>query len=243
MPQFLIPPGGKPGDLISFAPKEARHLRDILRLQKGEKIRVTDGQGRRYLASLRSVSKKEVTVLLEEPLPEEAPRSVLEIGQALLKKDKMEWVIQKAVELGAETLIPFVSSRTVVKLKDKSPALSRWQRIADEAVKQSGRGSRMIVQNRVSFDDLIHETADLKIIFWEEEGEPVREFFRRGVWPYPPAQKILALIGPEGGFSLEEIEQARHAGFAVLSLGQRILRAETAAIVAMSLIQYELGNF
>ena len=238
MPQFLIPPGGKPGDLIRLSPEESRHLRDILRVERGEKIRVTDGEGNRFAAAVHAVSKKEVAVLIGEKLPAEVQNGILKIGQALLKRERMEWVIQKAAELGVHSLYPFSSSRTVAILK-RAEKLARWQKIADEAVKQCGRGSRMNVQNTAPFDDLIRETADLKIIFWEEEGEPVRKFAGSG---FKLTQTTLVLVGPEGGFSREEVVKAREAGFAVLSLGQRILRAETAAIVAMSLIQYELDN-
>jgi 16S rRNA (uracil1498-N3)-methyltransferase len=246
MPQFLISGPTEPGQILLLSLEESHHLRDVLRLLAGDKIRLADPSGQRYLAEIRLISKKEVTVLIQEKLPKEVPNGVLKLGQALLKREKMEFVIQKAVELGVDFFHPFSSSRTVVSF-EKPQKLARWQKIADEALKQCGRGNKMIVEQPVPLHTMVKMEADIKIIFWEEGGEPIREFFRsRGIPPaaerHAPTNTILVLIGPEGGFSREEIETAQHAGFVLLSLGPRILRAETAAIVAMSLIQYELEN-
>lgn len=243
MPQFFIPEGTKANDLIRLSPSEAHHLRDVLRLKLGETIHLTDGKGRRYQGEIRSLTKKEAAVLIRKELPPEVMKGILKIGQALLKREKMEFVVQKSVELGVASFHPFISSRTAVRLEgDKK--IKRWQKIADEAAKQCERASRMILEAPVSFRTFVEKAkADIKIIFWEEGGEPVHKFFRRGVLHGTPTRTTLALIGPEGGFAAEEVEAAKDADFAVLSLGPRILRAETASLVVACLIQYELENF
>lgn len=213
-------------------------------MKAGEKIGLFDEAGGKYQAVIQTLSKREVTVRILEKMPAKVSRGSLKLGQAILKRDKMELVIQKAAELGIYSLHPFLSSRTVVKL-ERGDKRDRWQKIAEEAAKQCGRGSRMKVDLPVSFDDLLKNlNADLKLVFWEEGGEPIRDFFRkRGAASSAPAATILTLIGPEGGFSSEEVEAAKQAGFVCLSLGSRILRAETAAIAVGTLIQYELENF
>ena len=240
MPQFLIPPGKREGDLIRLDSEESHHVRDVFRKKRGDKIRLFDGEGGRFFAEIKSLNKREVSILLLRKLASEMPKGTLKIAQALLRREKMELVIQKAVELGVSSLHPFTSSRTIVK-QEKGQKLGRWQKIADEAAKQCGRGSQMKVDLAVPFDDLLKNlNANMKLIFWEEGGEPIRNFFRRGEMGLAPT--IIALIGPEGGFSREEIESGKENGFVVLSLGKNILRAETAALAATTLIQYELGN-
>lgn len=238
MPQFFIPTGGNIGETVSLPPDQVHHLRDVLKGKAGETIRLFDPAGAQYQGQIQSVSKKNAVVLLTEKLSVTCPRGSLKIGQALLKREKMEFVVQKTAELGVARLLPFCSSRTVVHLQGDEK-IRRWQKIADEACKQSGRARRMVVESSLPFEDRLKKIdADLKIIFWEKEGEPVRDFFRRGT----NATTVVAFIGPEGGFSEEEMTIARETGFAVLSLGHNILRAETAAVAAATLIQYELEN-
>jgi 16S rRNA (uracil1498-N3)-methyltransferase len=246
MPSFLIAHEADPGEKVRLSPEESRHLRDVLRIEVGDKIRLFEKTGTQYSGVVKEISKKEVTVMIEEKTAASAQNHHLKIAQAFLKREKMEFVIQKAVELGIDSLHPFSSERTIATAK-KPEKLDRWKKIADEASKQCGRGSEMTIDIPASFDAFLQNVdADLKLIFWEEETKSLQEFlksplaplFQRGVGGI----SVLAMIGPEGGFSTDEVEAARAAGFVPLSLGPRILRAETAAIAVMSLLQYEMGN-
>lgn len=243
MPQFLIPPQRTVGNRVVLLPDESHHVRDVYRKIVGQKLDLTDGQGNRFVGEIISSSPQGVEVHLLEKKAPEISKGVLKIGQALLKKDKMEWVVEKCVELGVETLLPFSSSRTMAHLEgDKK--MERIQKIAQAATKQCERSTQMKIMAPTLFKNLIIQAKDdLKFIFWEEEGPPLRSFFEnKNPSPVDHPPSVLALIGPEGGFAREEVEEAQRAGFHAVSLGHRILRAETAAIVAASLIQYELGN-
>lgn len=232
MPQFPIPPGSKIGSLVSLSPQDSKHLARILRIEKGEKISLFDGQNR-YRGEVVSIQPKKVSIqiLSQESSPQ--LKGSITLCQALLKKEKMEWVIQKAVELGAVEVIPFTSERTIPGGNQK---LARWQKIADEALKQCGRVTPMRVQPVVEFRQLFNAVSKEaeKIIFSQGEEQEDRS---RG-----PASKFFLLIGPEGGFSEKEIQIAKEEGYRIRSLGPLTLRAETAAIAALTLIQHELGN-
>lgn len=243
MTQFLVPPNSREGDIVTLDNSGARHLRDVLRARIGEKIRLFDGNGALYRGEVRSVSKKEVSVLVGLRLSTEAARNPFLFAQAILKGDKMELVLQKTAELGVSAFLPFVSSRTIPKIDPKKDRTSRWQKIAQEASKQCGRATHMVVEAPVTFETLVDKTgAGVKIVFWEESRESLRRFFEGVELRNSRQGSIVVLIGPEGGFSEDEIDLAVRHGFSALSLGPLVLRAETAAIAAMSLIQYELGN-
>ena len=242
-PQFLItiPPGASSwGQSLLLSPEESHHVREVFRLKEGDILNVFDGRGNRYSARLGKTEGPRVSILLLEKLPEPEARSVICLGQSLLKGEKMEWVLQKSVELGVHSFQPFYSSRTIVKGTVSGNKDTRWKRIIESSSKQCGRSSLMEIAPAVSFHDLvIGSKAPLKIVFWEEETKNLRDFFGEiHLSPHPPL--TLVLIGPEGGFSKEEIQEAKDHGFVSLSLGPRILRVDTAAVMALSLVQYEL---
>lgn len=241
--QFLISSVQKVGDRATLGNEEARHLSVVLRKKVGDEIRLTDGEGSLFQGVIESLSKKSAVVLIKEKLS--APQSFgrLILASALLKGDKIEFVLQKAAELGVSSFRPFVSSRTIPKIDPKKDKTARWQKIAQEASKQCGRAVHMIVEAPVTFEALVNRTeAEVKIIFWEESKESLRRFFSGADLKKSSQPSVVVLIGPEGGFSREEINLAVRHGFAVMSLGSFVLKADTAAIAAMSLIQYELGN-
>ncbi len=226
MPQFPIPPGKKVGQSVTLSPADAKHLVRVLRARPGETIRLFDGQSR-FEARLVAVSPREATAKITSLLVVPKMRGAVTLGQALLKKDKMEWIVQKAVELGATALQPFISERTL----PTAEKTSRWQKIADEALKQCGRIKPLQLMPAVDFSKLL-QGPEKKILF-HEEGEKINSGFE---------EKMTLLIGPEGGFSDREVEAAKKQGCAIGSLGPLTLRAETAAVAALALIQHELGN-
>jgi 16S rRNA (uracil1498-N3)-methyltransferase len=164
------------------------------------------------------------------------------LAQSLLKGEKMDYLIQKATELGVKEIIPFFSSRSV-PLLEKSRGLKRhlrWEKIAIEASKQCGRGMVPKIESLQDYSDMLHaaSTDDLRLILWERDGIKLKEALERS----REKTKIFFVIGPEGGFSQDEVDKAKGAGFAAVTLGKRILRAETASLCLLSILQYEWGD-
>lgn len=244
MPQFYVDRTFEVGEDVEIRAADAKHISTVLRLKEGDWIILSDGQGNNFRGVLVLSSPRCVRVEIKEKLSalKRVPPPVLAFS--IIKHDRAEMIIQKAVELGIKRIIPFRSERTVPRLADavSSRKFQRWQTIALEAAKQSGLGYRPKVELPLSFKqlmDLAQEFAN-KLMFWEGERErdlnTVREMLAL------KTDKLLT-IGPEGGFSLKEVELARSRGFLTISLGSQILRVETAAIAALSICQYESGGF
>lgn len=228
---------------IVLSVEETRHLRDVLRLRGGEIVRVFDGEGREFSAEIEKIEKKETVLKILEEVSPSAPVSNLDLtlAIALLKGEKFDLVVQKAVELGVTKLIPITTKRTDVKLKDADKRLIRWQKIALEAAKQSGRADLMKIAVPVEFKEFIkisafkHLSVENLLLFAERGGESFSNV--------KSGEKIIAVIGSEGGWEDSEIEAARESGFQIITLNGRILRAETAAIVIAAVLQHRFGDF
>jgi len=223
---------------------EAVHIASVLRLKPGDPVILFDGGGTHYDAFLVSVSKKRVTFRILEPHRFAEPSSTrLTVAQALLKDRKMDLLARQLTELDVFELLPFFSERSIpypnpTHLENRR---LRWQKIILEALKQSGRDIPMHITPPVSFTQLLSlgERYDVRILFWEAETRPLALPHT----PENPVSSILAVLGPEGGFSRQEAALAREYGFIPASLGPRILRAETAAVAAAAVIQYGSGNW
>lgn len=222
------------------------YLRDVLRLKEGDTLTLFDGVGHEYGAVIRAFTPGGVSleVITKEDIT--LPETRITLAQSLPKGSKMEFIIQKATELGVSRIIPFISSRSIPRLTGDRAAgkAVRWRKVAVEASRQSGRGDVPEVSRIVSFDEMLRATDGdaLRIILWEaEEQRGLREILTDE--RYAGADSFCVVIGPEGGFSWEEIEQARHEGFLTASLGKLILRTETAPLAVLSILQYEKGLF
>lgn len=222
----------------------AHHLRDVLRCREGETLLLVDKQPRRYQAKIieRPPARLIFEILKEETPPRNRPPA-LRLGLGLLKGEKMEWVFQKATELGAMRISPLQTARTTVapKAERTERQRERWMKIALEAAQQSGRWEAPQVDPPSDFKTFLAESApyDFKLIFWEGAAPaPLRPRLREAL--HSPAAQGALLIGPEGGLEKSEVDAAVEKGYDLLSLGPRILRAETAVIAALSIIQYEL---
>jgi len=223
----------------------AKHIAKVLRMEPGDELAVLDQKGSRYRGRIASVnpSTVEVDLLYPLPAPQESPLQLI-LCQAILKAKNMDLVIQKATELGVSTLIPFYSERTVARIDPRNAEnkLRHWNEVARNATEQSDRARPPQIQ---PVTDLAHVLAmgsdpkSLKIILWEQERA---RYLRRILRDEPPTNRVIAVVGPEGGFSRRELTQAMEAGFTPVSLGARILRAETAAIVLAALCQYQWGD-
>jgi 16S rRNA (uracil1498-N3)-methyltransferase len=243
MPRFYIPSPHIENGLLKIEGDEVRHIRKVLRLKTGDEIFVFDGLGREFEGMIIEERRTSVMVKIQRSL---SPRrdSPLEVtlAQSLLKGEKMDYLIQKATELGIKEIIPFFSSRSV-PLLEKSRSLRRhhrWEKIAVEASKQCGRGVVPKIESLQTYSDMLRSasTDHLRLILWERDGIKLKEMLKGS----KERKKIFFVIGPEGGFSQDEIEKAEKAGFVAVTLGKRILRAETASLCFLSILQYEWGD-
>lgn len=224
---------------------EARHITKVLRMGTGDRLILVDGQGNRFQASILSSGKKAVRVRIEKTVPAPEPSPVdMTICQSLIKSRPMDLVIQKCSELGVTRIIPFQSERTIIKL-DETRAASKtkhWREIARSSTKQADREKPALVADITSFAHCLDEDSGretLKVILWEEEGAVDLKARLKNA---PLVRKFRGVVGPEGGFTPEEVRFARAKGFTPVSVGRRILRAETAAIALVAIIQYEYGD-
>jgi 16S rRNA (uracil1498-N3)-methyltransferase len=230
------------GDRVAFAPDDARKLVTVLRKQSGDRVQVVDSGGVAFAATL-AVGGRDVAATLDERLDRGEVETALRvtIAQAVPKGQKMDLVVEKATELGAHAIVPVRSARVIGH--ETSPAkVERWRRIAKSAAQQSGRVRVPDVADVHDWDALLETFAayDRVYVPWElADPAPLREVFERDL---PRASSVLIAIGPEGGFAAAEIERARSAGASAISLGRRILRTETAALVVLSAALYARGE-
>ncbi|MEW6226698.1 MAG: 16S rRNA (uracil(1498)-N(3))-methyltransferase [Bacillota bacterium] len=252
MPRFFVPGEIEPGSIVVLDGQDARHVRRVLRLGPGDEIEMLDGTGREYRARIASANGERVaaSVLAEGRQVCREPSVFITILQGLPKGDKMDEVVRKNTEIGASRIVPVITERSVARPDPSEAAkrVERWRRIAREASKQAGRQRVPEVFDIVGFQDSLCCVAsemrrmDHGVLFlmpWELEGSRgIRDVLRehRGV------REVLCFIGPEGGFSHDEVRQAAQLGAITCGLGPRILRTETAGLVVCSLILYEAGE-
>jgi 16S rRNA (uracil1498-N3)-methyltransferase len=236
MRRFYAPKENFSPDKITLALEETRHLRDVLRLRAGEKIQVFDGDGKEFLCEIESISKKETSLQIIREVAPAAPESDLDLtlAVALLKGEKFDLVVQKSVELGVTKLVPLNTKRADVKFREADKKTERWQKIALEACKQSGRAKLMQIEPPVDFDKFLKTAEGAKILFAERGGT--------GFAAINAGKKITALVGSEGGWETSEVELAAANGFQIITLAGRILRAETAAIAISAILQNNFGD-
>jgi 16S rRNA (uracil1498-N3)-methyltransferase len=204
-----------------------------------------DREGQSFEATIEAVHYKEVKVRITKTIPPLPPSPVkISLAQALIKSHPMEYLIKKVTELGIGSIHPFYSERTVIKLKPEQlkNKMDRWMEIMKSACKQCGRVTLPTLNTPLPFEELINTVPNkktLKVLLWEDED---KVDLKRLLTSMSFEPHIFAIVGPEGGFTSNEIKRAREAGFQIISLGKRILRAETAAVSLISIIQYEWGD-
>ncbi len=223
---------------------ELEHMRRVLRLRPGDQVTLFDDQGWEHEGMIRAYTDEigEVEIFRSFRPERESPVEIT-LAQALGKGEKMDWVVEKATELGVRRIAPFFSSRTIPRLDREKleRRKSRWEKIALAAAKQSGRGRIPEILPAAGFTDLVGRPweCQLKLFFWEgESGQKLTEIRRES----GRVDAVLLVIGPEGGFSAEEASEAKRRGFQPVSLGRRILRTETAALAALSVVQCLWGD-
>ena len=222
---------------------DAKHIGKVLRMQPGDKLQIVSDDGVSALAKVVAITESTVTVRCLEKLAEShEPAVKITLAQGLAKGEKMDFIIQKSVELGAYSIVPVAMEHSVVRL-DGSKAdkkVERWQKIAEAAAKQSKRDIIPQVQDVQTMKEMLaNNDCKTKIIAYECED---RMSLKTALREAGQMEDLLLIIGPEGGISEGELVKAREAGAVPVSLGRRILRAETAGLVAMSAIFYETGD-
>lgn len=228
------------GDFAAILGEDAHHIADVLRLQIGEKIVLCDGNGNDYVAEIQKISNQRVDCrILESVQNSNEPTVKITLFQGLPKADKLELIIQKAVELGVYSIVPVETKRAVVKIeeKKKQAKTERWNKISESAAKQSGRGIVPEVMPPVCFSKAVEmmKNFDLAIVAYEEEKENTLKYALSNA---PNVTSIAIFIGPEGGIDKDEILSLKNAGAACVTLGNLILRCETAPIAMLSMINY-----
>lgn len=243
MYQFFVEPEKIGSDRAAITGSDVNHIRNVLRMKPGETVRVSDGRGSCYDGVIEALQTDEIIVRLsgEKIESTELPVETV-LFQGLPKSDKMELIIQKNTELGVSAIVPVATSRAVVKLDEKKAdnKVKRWNSIAESAAKQSKRTLIPEVRSVMSFKQALAEASAFDIKLMPYENAEGMAFTRKCIGEIKTGAKVAIFIGPEGGFSEEEVAAASAAGFVPITLGRRILRTETAGMSVMSMLSYAL---
>jgi 16S rRNA (uracil1498-N3)-methyltransferase len=244
MPTFFVAPEAASPPTIRITGPVVHHLRESLRLQRGESLMLTDGRGTRYRVEVASIASHAIDtrVVATETMPTRTTPQIV-LGQALLKGEKMDWVVQKATELGIDTIVPLETEHSVVKPNAGriEHQRIRWQRIALEAAQQSERWTIPAVAEPMKLSQFFDQqtSATLKGMLTERtNGLSITHI----ALPGKAHETIVLLVGPEGGWTQAEQRLGQERGFTALTMGLRILRAETATVAALSILQSRLGE-
>ena len=243
MTRFFVEPEDMQPDFLVLTGENAQHAK-VLRLKNGEEVLVCDGRGRECLCTVSDVSPDRISLVVNHCRESDTEAAVrVSVYMAFAKGEKLEHVIQKATELGAFEIVAFPSGRCVSRPDEKSlkKKLERWQKIAQSAAQQSGRGLIPEILVMPSYKQALTRAAqaDIGLLFYENE----RSATLKMALAQKPYQTVSVLTGPEGGLDAAEVEQASQAGLQVCTLGKRILRCETAPLCALSAIMYDSGEF
>lgn len=246
MRKFYVPSNQITENKIKILNEDINHIKNVLRLNKGDKIEICDKDSSiNYICEILEVSKEYVDCKILEIAKSEAEGNVeLTVFQGLPKADKMELIIQKCTELGAFKFVPVEFSRSVVKLnsKDSFKKVDRWQKIAETAAKQSKRDLIPVVEQLINVKELCNQIKDYDLVllaFENEENNNLKNELLK-IKETKEKIKIAIIIGPEGGIEEKEVSLLSDSGAKVVTLGKRILRTETAALTMASIIMYEL---
>lgn len=245
MPKFFVDPQCIQPPHIVVENDNVNHIKNVLRLGVGDEILINDRQGNDYKCIMSAIEQQRIVLdIIEHSVSTTEPAIEVTLFQSLIKGEKMEWVIQKAVEIGATCIVPMITKYCVVKIEtDKKiqAKVARWNKIAEAAAKQSGRGVVPQVVLPMTLDEVLTYTKDhqlCSIIPYEKETtNGIRHTLQT-----QHANHYGVLIGPEGGFAEEELQKAAQHGVRPVTLGRRILRSETASLVALANIMYEMGE-
>jgi 16S rRNA (uracil1498-N3)-methyltransferase len=246
IPRIYSPDALENKTTCELGPDNLKYLKQVMRLRQGDKINIFDGYGREFEAAIKGFSTKTVFIELGEMIPAAIKKIRITLAQAIPKAGKMDTIVKSATELGADVIIPFDAVRSVGRIADEKSSfkIARWQKIAGEAVRSSHSSHIAKVSKTSSFADMLNSASSdaLKLIFWEEESQKTIKDILTDE-SFSATKDFFVVIGPEGGFSRDEVIMAKESGFISVSLGKQILKVETAAAAIISIIQYEKGIF
>ena len=244
MHRFFVSPDGFSEKTATIKGPDVNHIRTVLRMKPGDRVEVIDGEGFRYEVVLAEVERDHVRgeILSKTPMQTESPVNI-RMGQALIKGNAFDLLVRKATELGVHSVAALRTQRCVARLAKESESYrtQRWQRIAEEASKQCGRSRVPEIHSTVlSIEEFCQQSSDcdLKLVFWEEEQ---KNRLQDIVSP-DSVSSIAFLAGPEGGWEKEEIDFLKQQGFQAVTLGPRLLKADSASLVILSLLQHRWGD-
>jgi 16S rRNA (uracil1498-N3)-methyltransferase len=248
--RFFVPPGSLRARHVTLGPDLAHRLGRVLRLRRGDHVVLTEGGTREYEVQITAVSANALTAtVVTERAPPAEPDVHLTLFQSLIRANRFDLVLEKGVEIGVSRFVPIVSTRSVVQDNPDGPVAGgeassarseRWRRLVLEAAEQCGRGRLPQVTAPQQFEDALRSATGVKLIPWEEQRGGGLVPYLRSLRERP--RYVSVFIGPEGGFEASEVEQAREAGCTPVTLGPRIMRSETAGIVASALVLATLGD-
>lgn len=243
MHHFFVTPEQVKEEQIWIEGSDVNHIKNVLRMKIGEELHISDGNNKKYLCEISTISSENVCVSIKEELvfDTELPSKIY-LFQGLPKSDKMELIVQKAVELGVYEIIPVATKRAVVKLDDKKAAkkVERWNSISEGGAKQSGRNVVPEVKQVMSYKEAMQYAKELDVILIPYELAEGMDETRRVIEAIRSGQSVGIFIGPEGGFETAEVEYALEQGAKAITLGKRILRTETAGLTTLSILMYHL---
>ena len=249
MPKFFIKTENlKENEEIWITGSDVNHIKNVLRKKIDDKINICNSDTQKnYECVIKNIEENKIVCKILDEVKSLAESNLnITIFQGLPKSDKMELIIQKATELGVKTIVPVITKRTVIKLKDKDKQnkVDRWRKIAEVAAKQSGRDIIPTIENIINIADIKFENYDKVLVLYEnEEKLSIKDEIAQLKNNDKEELNIGIVIGPEGGFAESEIEQLRlNQNVSVVTLGKRILRTETVALVVSGILMYELGD-
>lgn len=245
MQHFFVTPDQVKEEKIYIKGSDVNHIKNVLRMKNGEEVQISDGNNKKYLCAIESMTSEDICLIIkeEQSADNELPSKIY-LFQGLPKSDKMELIVQKAVELGVYEIIPVATKRAVVKLDEKKALkkVERWNSISESGAKQSGRNLIPEVKTVLSFKEAIRYAAKLDVVLIPYELAEGMQETKQIIEDIQPGQSIGIFIGPEGGFDTEEVAFAMGQGVKPITLGKRILRTETAGLTTLSILMYHLES-
>lgn len=241
MSRFFVSSDAVKGDCIQVSGKEAHHIIDVMRLKPLDKVVTFDGSGKEYVGFIKEIKTKSVTIeIVETKSPHCKETSRITLIQAIPKKDKMDYIVEKSTELGVSRIIPLVTKRTIPDWDDqkRKAAVGRWQKIALEASKQCGRSDIPAIDDIKTVRDIVTVATDYDCALIAALDD--RAIRLKDAMSGFGGGKVAIAIGPEGDFTADEIDDVRRAGFKLVNLGSRVLKSDTAGLFVLSILNYEL---
>ena len=243
MSRFFVPREAVRGNNITISGKEAHHILDVMRLKELDRVVAFDGTGKEYVGFIKEAKEKSLSVeIVETRTPLGKERSAITLIQAIPKKDKMDYIVEKASELGVGSVIPVITKRTVPRWDEKKNTsnVERWRKIAKEASKQCGAVTVPEIGMVRSLSDCLKDSSDYDLaIMAALNDEAIR--LRDALSGFKGGQIAIA-VGPEGDFTTDEIKRAKEANFKLVNLGPRVLKSDTAGLALLAILNYEFSD-